>query len=205
MPRIEPFEKYADDYDRWFEENRDKYILELEAIRSILPESRLLVEIGVGSGKFAYPLGIRFGIDPSIRMLKKARRLGIVVACGVAEELPLPDESFESALMVTTICFVDDVEKSFLEIHRILKPTGVVIVGFVDRESELGRLYLARREESKFYREASFYSTNEVVSILSRVGFGNFDFRQTIFPDRNEEVKDGYGEGSFIVIKAEKL
>ena len=37
MPRIEPFERYADDYDRWFEENRDKYILELEAIRSILP------------------------------------------------------------------------------------------------------------------------------------------------------------------------
>jgi len=51
MPKIEPFEKYSDAYDEWFEENCDLYKDELEAIRQLIPSfGSEGMEVGVGSG-----------------------------------------------------------------------------------------------------------------------------------------------------------
>ena len=68
------------------------------------------MEIGVGTGRFAEPLGFREGVEPSPAMAERARRRGLEVTDGVAENLPLPDATYDVALMVTTICFVDDLE-----------------------------------------------------------------------------------------------
>ena len=38
MPKIEPFEKFAEAYDQWFEKNADAYQAELELIRGLLPD-----------------------------------------------------------------------------------------------------------------------------------------------------------------------
>lgn len=117
------------------------------------------------------------------------------------------NESFDFVLMATTICFLDDVEKAFKEAHRVLKQGGSIIIGSIDKESPLGIEYLKHKEENVFYREATFYSVNEVISFLR-------DFRvasilQTIFKPLNkidsiEPVVEGYGKGSFIAIKAVK-
>ncbi len=50
---------------------------------------------------------------------------------------------------------------------------------------------------------------DEVVSCLKKAGFKGFDFTQTIFHDLAEikgieTVREGYGEGSFVVVKAVK-
>jgi ubiquinone/menaquinone biosynthesis C-methylase UbiE len=112
------------------------------------------LEVGVGSGKFALPLGIKTGVDPAGEMLKKAASAEIKVFRGVAESLPFADQSFDFVLMVTTICFVDNLVQSFMEAFRVLKDTGFIVVGFVDKDSNLGRQYLERKEKSKFYRRA---------------------------------------------------
>ena len=62
---------------------------------------------------------------------------------------------------------------------------------------------------SAFYKEATFYSTREVIHYLENTGFTDFKINQTIFKsldsiDKIEPVKQGYGKGSFIVIKAGK-
>ncbi len=54
-----------------------------------MPDFNAAVEIGAGSGKFALPLGIEFGIEPSDKMRKAAKKRGIEAADGVAENLPL--------------------------------------------------------------------------------------------------------------------
>jgi len=66
------------------------------------------IEIGVGSGRFAVPLGIKTGVDPSPRMREIAQQKGVKVIDAVAEELPFENSQFELVLMVTTICFVDN-------------------------------------------------------------------------------------------------
>ena len=64
-------------------------------------------------------------------MRKLARERKIRVYNAVAESLPFEAGQFDFALMVTTICFVDDIEKSFKEVKRILKSGGLFIIGFV--------------------------------------------------------------------------
>ncbi len=206
MARILPFEQHLDDYENWFVKNHWAYQSEIRAIRELLPAG-LGVEIGVGSGLFAQPLGIRFGVEPSPRMMRLARKRGIKVVRGIAEQLPLKQASFDVALMVTTVCFLDDVPAAFAETARVLKPDGSFLVGFIDRESPLGREYQKFKAQNVFYRHADFYSVRELLAFLREAGFTRFDFRQTIFsplPDirQEEPVRPGFGQGSFVVIKA---
>lgn len=206
MPKVEPFEKYAPQYEGWFERNRFLYESELRAIKKQLPERGKGIEIGVGSGRFAAPLGIRLGVEPSRKMRELARSRGIEAIEGVAEKLPFHNSQFEFTLMVTTICFMDDIQISFQEAYRVLKPGGYLIIGFIDKESSIGKSYQQRKKKSVFYRIATFYTVDEVVSNLKKVGFKNFSFTQTIFHLSKiktiEPIKEGYGEGSFVVIKA---
>jgi len=209
MPRIEPFEKYSGKYEDWFKRNKFAYESEIQAIKELLPRGKKGIEIGVGSGKFAVPLGIKIGVDPSPRMREIAQQKGIKVIDAVAEELPFENSQFELALMVTTICFVDNLNLAFREAYRILKSGGYLIIGFVDKDSLLGKLYQQNKKKNVFYKIATFYSVKEVVYNLNKVGFKEFNFKQTIFRNLTEiksaePIKEGYGEGSFVVIRARK-
>lgn len=207
MPKTAPFDKYSDEYESWFERNQDLYGAELKAIQQLFPSGEITgLEVGVGSGKFAVPLGIQNGIEPSENMLCKARKLGINVVNGVAEDLPFPNNSFDLVLMVTTLCFLDDANRSLEEVYRVLKAKGLFIVGFIDKESPLGKEYQAKKDSSKFYKDASFFSSNEVLKCLEHSGFNVEKVRQTLI--EGEEVStilSGYGRGAFVVIRAAKL
>lgn len=207
--KIEPFETYTQRYEDWFDKNRFAYESELQAVRAMLPKEGIGVEIGVGSAKFAAPLSIKYGVEPSAKMREIARKRGIKVVNGIAENLPYGGSKFDYVLMVTTLCFLDDVNTAFREVHRVLKPEGYFISGFVDRDSKIGKIYEEFKRESVFYRIAEFYSAYEVVKNLEEAGFKNFEFNQTIFHSLQEiqsiePVKSGYGKGSFVVIKAKK-
>ncbi len=209
MPKIEPFERYANKYEDWFENNKFAYESELQAIKEQLPENGEGIEIGVGSGRFAAPLGIKVGVEPSGKMREIAQKRGIEVIDGVAEELPFGDSRFDFVLMVTTLCFLDDIEVGLKEAHRVLKSGGSLIIGFIDANSTLGKLYHQQKNDNVFYREATFYSVEEVVAYLKKAGFKDFNFKQTLFRPLTdirdiEPVKEGYGEGSFVVVKATK-
>ncbi|MCG7852446.1 MAG: class I SAM-dependent methyltransferase [Methanosarcinaceae archaeon] len=209
MPKISVFQKHFVQYEEWFTENRWVYEAELRAVKALIPEKGLGIEIGVGTGRFAQPLGIKIGIEPSGRMKKIAQKRGIQVLDGVAEELPFSNSKFAFALMVTTVCFVDDIDKCLQEAYRILSQDGFLIIGLVDRNSSVGQIYLSHQNESVFYKDATFFSVDELIEIMTQIGFRDFDFRQTIFQTlsettENEPVKHGYGEGSFVVIRATK-
>ena len=207
MAKIESFEKYSQEYDKWFIENQNIYLAELNAMKELVPSDRLGVEIGVGTGRFALPLGIKVGVDPSKKMAEISRNQRIQVYEAVAEQLPFNNKTFDFVLMVTTICFVDDILKSFQESYRILKNDGFIIIGFVDKESKLGKQYQLKRDKSKFYKYANFYSVNEVIDFLRKTNFENVVIKQTVFPSqtgRIDTVEDGYGEGGFVIIKAIK-
>jgi SAM-dependent methyltransferase len=206
MPRTQPFDEYLDEYEAWFERHRFIYLSELTAVRHFVPEGKNGVEIGIGTGRFALPLGIKAGVEPSRAMREHARQKGLDVREGVAEDLPLSNQSFDFALMVTTVCFVDDILKSFYEVHRILKPDGSFIVGLVDRTSPLGKSYEKLKNVNKFYRPATFYSTDDIVRYLNKTGFEEIQVLQTVFGDLEsiceiQPFRKGYGQGGFVVVK----
>lgn len=206
MAKITTFDRQAAEYDAWFEKNNRLYQAELEALQAFIPTTGQGVEIGVGTGRFAAPLGISVGVEPSLQMAALARQQGIEVLEGQAEALPFADNSFDFAVMVTVICFIDDVFKAFLEAWRILKPRGTLVVGFIDRESELGRIYNQKKGQSSFYRDANFYSASEVETLLTKADFSCFSYRQTLLSGETTytDVRAGHGIGGFVVIRARK-
>jgi len=209
MPKITPFEKHVEQYEEWFAKNRWVYEAELRAVKDMIPTGGHGVEVGVGTGRFAEPLGIKIGVEPSKRMREIAQKRGLKVLDGVAEEVPFDDSQFDFVLMVTTVCFVDDIRKALLEAHRVLSHGGFLIIGFVDRNSMVGQAYLNRKEENVFYKDATFFSVDELVEIMDQAGFTDLAFKQTIFKTlseitRDEPVKPGHGEGSFIVVRGRK-
>jgi SAM-dependent methyltransferase len=209
VTKVEPFEKHAREYEEWFERNRFAYESELQAIKEQLPDSKNGIEVGVGTGRFAAPLGIKLGLDPSKEMRRLAQKKGIEGIEGVAEAVPFGDSQFDFVLMVTALCFLDDIEAGLKEAHRVLRSGGCLILGFIDANSLMGRLYRQQKKDNVFYREATFHSVEEVVAYLRKAGFKDFNFKQTLFRPLAdirdiEPVKEDYGEGSFVVVKATK-
>ncbi len=210
MSTTDHFDQYTGLYEQWFADNKPAYQSELLALENLVPKTGRGIEIGVGTGRFAGPLGVKEGVDPSEAMLKIAGEKGIETKTGVAENLPYPDNSFDYALMVTTICFVDNVERSLTEIHRILKNNGSVIIGYVDKDSRIGRFYQKIKEDNIFYKHAVFFSTPEIMNYLRHAGFEITGTVQTLFGDLSDireiqQPEKGYGKGSFIVIKGTKI
>lgn len=141
MPKAAPFEEHTERYEHWFDVHEHAYRSELEALSRLLPTPGLGIEIGVGSARFADPLGMRIGIDPIGRMLELAHERGIEVIKGVVGYLPFRDES------------------------------------------------------------------SELLEALEVAGFSEFDFVQIIYRwldkiDGPEPIEPGYGEGSFVTIRA---
>ncbi|MGD9874208.1 MAG: class I SAM-dependent methyltransferase [Kiritimatiellia bacterium] len=209
MPKTEPFDQFSERYAAWFEKHPAAYQSELAAVRDLWPAGANGIEIGVGAGHFAGPLGIRRGVEPAegMRLMALKRKLGAV--SGTAENLPFPDACFDAALMVTTICFVDDPQRSLHEMFRVIRPGGYAVIGFVDRDSALGREYVSKQSESVFYRDARFFNVAEVTALMEEAGFTGFEYRQTLFSDpktlqAEDPVRPGFGKGSFVVVRGQK-
>ncbi|MGM0516413.1 MAG: class I SAM-dependent methyltransferase [Pseudomonadota bacterium] len=207
MARDAAFRAHHRRYDDWFERHEAAYLSELLALRAFVPWEGEGLEIGVGTGRFAAPLGLRTGVDPSPEVLRYAARRGIEVVDGVAEDLPFPDGHFDHALVVTTICFVDSPAAMVAEVWRVLRPGGRLVIGFIDRESPLGEEYEAHQEESVFYQEATFYSADEVAGFLENGGFRVDAWGQTLSRSlaetrRIEPLRPGRDECAFVVVSA---
>lgn len=203
------FDQYAQEYDRWFDENERIYQAEVNALRRVIPQSGKGIEVGAGTGRFSLPLGIKLGVEPSRRMALIAHQRGLKVCQATGERLPFSGEQFDYVLLVTVICFVADMLILLREIHRVLAPGGLLINGFIDRDSALGRVYESQKDTNKFYRQARFYSADQVADCTRQAGFSDLTFSQTILglpadaPDF-DRVQDGYGEGAFVVLSARK-
>lgn len=196
----------VDNYEKWFVDNNCLFASEVEALKQLVPASGKGIEIGVGTGIFAKALGISQGLEPSEEMRTKAIARGINVMNAFAEKMPIADERYDFALMITVDCFLEDVMKAFCETHRILRSNGCFIIAFLDRETTLGRIYEKKKSTSPFYKNANFHSAEEIENYLKLAGFAIGERRQTVFELENkpQAVRAGVGEGLFAVIKANK-
>jgi ubiquinone/menaquinone biosynthesis C-methylase UbiE len=138
-----------------------------------------------------------------------ARRRGIGVTAGIAEALPVIEGCLDFVLMVTVLCFFNDVQRALEEVHRVLRNGGTVVIAFIDRSSPLGKKYDEGKGESLFYKDARFLSADEIASHLEKTGFKNLRFVQTIFStykgsDEIQPVREDHGDGVFVVVRGEK-
>ncbi|MCL4475846.1 MAG: class I SAM-dependent methyltransferase [Nitrospirae bacterium] len=156
-------------------------------------------------------MGIDFGIDPPHIMLERAMKRGINVKKAKGEELPFEDESFGAVFLLFTLCFVKNPPKVLSETKRVLSKGGGLIVGFINRDSLWGQLYMKKKAEGHLiYRYARFYSVDGVSTMLEKAAMKVEAYSSTLCqpPSENpykEAVHHELVEGAgFVCILARK-
>jgi len=118
-----------------------------EAIAHQLTTPAQLLEIGIGTGRIAYPTaraGIHVtGFDLSPQMLQRVPNLpNLTIAQADMHHLPYPSNHFDAVLLVHVIHLAQDWQAVMREIKRVLKPDGILIQGsdWIDPQSLVGIL-----------------------------------------------------------------
>ena len=155
--------------------NADLYLF-VKEILDIQREDRVL-EIGFGSGRLINEManitteGAVEGIDFSQAMLEQASKTNkqhilegqVRLQKRECSVLPFDNESFDKLCSLNTLYFLKDPNKYFVEMFRVLKPGGKIVIGFRD-DKQMSTLNLS---EDIF----TLYSQNNVVNLLSEAGF----------------------------------
>jgi ubiquinone/menaquinone biosynthesis C-methylase UbiE len=210
------FDVFAERYDTWYDKPFGKSAFNLEkaciaSLRKNLPQPFL--EIGVGTGRFAEALEIKYGIDSSIGVLRFAKKRGVTVIRGKGEKLPFPNKSFGAVFIIVTLCFVDEPIKVLEEASRVLRDDGCIILGLILRESPWASFYMRKGVVGNvFYKVARFYSLNELKVILQKTNLRISETSSAIFqaPTENslhfENPRKGcYKNAGFVTVKIGKF
>jgi ubiquinone/menaquinone biosynthesis C-methylase UbiE len=179
------FNELAARYDAWYQTplGAAAHALESEAIFALaeVKTGERVLDVGCGTGIYTLELARRdvhvVGVDPSMEMIliarEKFRQTGLkgCFICGSAEFLPLRSERFDLALAVTSLCFVRHPDQAIQEAHRILKPSGRLVIGELNRFSLWAFM---RRLKGLFtdtiYNQAHFWSRRELERLLREKG-----------------------------------
>jgi SAM-dependent methyltransferase len=181
-----PFDEYTYHYDIWFDtKGREIYLHEVWALCGLIPWGRG-IEVGVGTGRFAGFMNIKFGVDPSANSLKLAKCRVKNLVCGYAEDLIL---------------------RAFSEIGRILKVGGKLILGFVPRNTCIGEFYVYKGLGGhRFYKYAKFFTEVEIERIANSEGFKKLKTLYLFSGKRGAYLRNSWGfRAKFAVMEFLKL
>ena len=124
-----------------------------EAIAALLPPGAAVLELGIGTGRIAYPVARAvcrvIGVDLSRDMLNEVGRQSatdgsapLLLAQATIEQLPIKDRCMDAVLAVHVLHLVSDWRCALAEAARTLRPGGAFIQGrdWVDPNSVAGQI-----------------------------------------------------------------
>jgi ubiquinone/menaquinone biosynthesis C-methylase UbiE len=146
----------------------------------------LEVAIGTGLNLPHYPPGVRLtGVDLSPLMLtaagKRASDLGLTVDLreAEAEHLPFGDASFDTVVCTLSLCSVADDRAAIVEMHRVLRPGGqLLLLDHVAATNPI-LLVLQRLWEQVTLRTIGDYQTRHPLPLVEQVGLVVTESRRT--------------------------
>lgn len=224
------FDQHATKYDAWFMENENLLRSEVALVAYALKNPGRTLSVGCGSGLFEYFLKNNYGIEvsegiePSEAMAEIARKRGMDVSIGTAEEGNLGAEEYDTLLFNGTPSYISDINAAFERAYYALKKEGRIVVIDVPKDGSFAMLYnMAKtlgtwghdmlkdiRPNSvypiEFVKEANWRTTPEKIEALKKAGFKDFSYSQTLTThplysnDESEDPIDGYKKGNYVAI-----
>jgi SAM-dependent methyltransferase len=138
------------------------------------PGGRPLLDVGCYTGVFVEIAARRgwdaWGVEPSHWAVAEARARGLHVVQGTLESADLPEATFDVVTMWDVIEHLADPRTALRQVHRLLKPGGLLVVHTIDIESAFARLMGARWPwlmEMHLY----YFSRRTLRAMLGRTGF----------------------------------
>lgn len=102
-----------------------------------LPGARVL-DVGCGSGATVERLVVLYhlqaiGIDPSEALLEwgRSKNPGLNLIRGQGEKLPFPAKHMDGVFVECTLSVMEDQDQAIMEIFRVLKPSGWLVINDV--------------------------------------------------------------------------
>jgi SAM-dependent methyltransferase len=180
----------AEHYDSWYRTPRGQWIGDAE-FRLLLDMLQLrpresVLDVGCGTGYFTR----RFaecshsaitGMDPNVDWLRFARAHPagrVSYASGRAEQLPFADRSFDCAIAVTSLCFIEAQRTALQEMARVTRRR--IALGLLNRHSIL-YLSKGRRGGAGGYRGAHWHTGTEVRELFEGLPLRNLTLRSAVF------------------------
>ena len=138
---------------------------------------RTILDIGCGTGRFAGPLAAHFsaavvGVDPSAKMLARARRdPSVHFVQGEGEHIPLRDRGVD--LVFTSMAYHHFTEPRVVatECRRVLQPGGSVFVRTGVRERMASYPYAPFFPDAVPVGERRLPSASEICAVFGSAGF----------------------------------
>lgn len=173
------WQRFARLYAPLMERDKRFYASICDLIRPELKPDMDVLELACGSGQLSIPLSPAvhswLATDYSENMIRAAKARGetgkLHYAVADATRLKLSCESFDAALIANALHIMPEPEKALAEIHRVLKPGGLLYAPtFLWKE---GRSTSLRRRLMtlagfKIYRE---WNSEEFREFVSKAGF----------------------------------
>lgn len=173
------FNQVANQYDQWLEEPLGKFIYqrEVDLMLSMLDtdESMTILDAGSGTGNFTFELAKSganvVGIDVSEEMINQAQtklsnQNNIQFNLMDMYQLEFPDQSFDVVVSMTAFEFIDQPEKAFEELYRVLKPGGQLLIGTITKSGSWGRLYQSKAfADDPIYQHSAFKDMDDLSNL----------------------------------------
>jgi SAM-dependent methyltransferase len=171
------YDRVAAEYDQHIGDELDHKPLERDLLdRFVAAVPGRICDLGCGPGHITRYLvqqgADAFGIDLSPGMVEQARRRNpsLVFEPGDMRALALPDESLGGIVLLYSIIHIprDEVTGVLRELLRVLKPGGLLLVGFHRGQEILHQAELwGKAVNLDFY----FFETDEMARYLEAAGF----------------------------------
>lgn len=151
-------------------------VIEDRIVYGLDPGENRILDVGGGTGKISEAIkkfqnrGEVYLLDNSREMLKEASKKNLEnLVYGLSHDMPFSDEFFDTVICTDALHHFENPERSVLEMGRVLKPGGKLIIYDFKPESFLTKILKAF--EMILGEPGSFLPPEKLVHMLNSKGF----------------------------------
>ncbi|MFB6118448.1 class I SAM-dependent methyltransferase [Halosegnis sp.] len=137
-----------------------------------------VLDVGGGTGRAARSAGegadgtLAIVVDAAAGMVREATANGAPALLGLAEQLPIGDETVDAVTVVDALHHFADAETTLAEAARVLRPGGVLVIREFDPATLRGRLLAGAERAIGF--GSRFYTSTALLEAIRAVGLVSF-------------------------------